>query len=532
MIAFQTLTDSHINNMNDIKTDLQQNYIETIDLEANHSKTTDFYDKNIQLTSLTDLPEEVIRLVLSHLPLVDKFRYERVCKLWQSVVYDMQYKLKFTKCKQNMNNFCYDQTHEVSPVDCLPQIMCNRQKCHQSPVDISVLEYVLNKIGKTLLVINLDSALINETIFELMTNYCPNVHCISLRSSTGITDECLNIIANSYGQQLEHMNLECGANRKIYFTNDGLKNFLQKCPFIQVFYVASIRSQLSYKLNGQHLNLLQNCKVLSAYLPDVPLHDLICYSQEYGSKLVQLNIDGIIYSETTVKDMILVISMLSNLKSLNLSTKIDVPLDTQIIALSKSLPFLTELRIRLHYITITTIEAISYFQNLQVLEIGLWKPFETGLACLSLEPLHYCLTLRNLNIINFVDGDSLFNQIDVYCPNLEVVMLNNVYGCTDELLYSLSKCKKLTSLRLIGSPFIAPEISDNGISEIIRVCPRINLLEIPCSFDLLSDGIVTATLIQTTKRRPLDRITFVYGKLSSEFVFESPSNLIITRKLD
>lgn len=139
---------------------------------------------------LTDLPEECLRLVLSHLPVVDKFRLERVCKLWQNIIYDIQPVLRFTKSGTSVgqsSNFCLNVEHRATNDDWVPQLMTFSCRTRQSPINMSVLEKVLQRFGNTLTAINLDLALINEEVFEVIANYCPNVCCISLSSSTGMS---------------------------------------------------------------------------------------------------------------------------------------------------------------------------------------------------------------------------------------------------------------------------------------------------------------------------------------------------------
>ena len=139
---------------------------------------------------LTDLPEECLRIVLSHLPVIDKFRLERVCKLWQSIIYDIQPVLRFTRLGASSGqtpNFCLESEHRVTNDDWIPQLMTFSCRTRQSPINMSVLETVVQRFGHTLTTINLDLALINEEVFEIIVNNCPNIYCISLSSSTGMT---------------------------------------------------------------------------------------------------------------------------------------------------------------------------------------------------------------------------------------------------------------------------------------------------------------------------------------------------------
>lgn len=150
-----------------------------------------FWESQLQLT---DLPEECLRLVLSHLPVIDKFRLERVCKLWQSVIYDIQPVLRFTKlgaASNQTSNYCLDPQHRVTNDDWVPQLMAFQSRTRQSPINISILEKVLQRFGPTLRTLNLDLALIDEEVFEVIVNYCPNISCISLSSSTGMSKLCL-----------------------------------------------------------------------------------------------------------------------------------------------------------------------------------------------------------------------------------------------------------------------------------------------------------------------------------------------------
>jgi hypothetical protein len=489
--------------------------------EFSDNERSDSYKSDI---TLTDLPEECLRLVLSHLPIVDKFRYERVCKLWQNIIFDLQFSLRFTKLSHNRSpNYCCCADHKVTNDDWIPQLMTFSSRTRQSPINISVLECVLQKCGQSIKSINLDLALINEEVFEVIAKYCPLLCCLSLCSSTGITDECLQIIATNYGPRLSHINLQCAANRQIYFTTKGLSQFLNYCPNISVLFLASIRSQKSYRLSGDHLNLLKNIDFLSAHLPDVTIEGLVRFAELNGStKLTKLIIDGIIYSETSINYMIEVLSMFSNLKSLTLLTNCEFPIDRDLITLAKSLLNLEELHLKVNEITVSTIEALSYFSNLKVLEFGLWKPFETGLLTLSLSPLQFCKELTELRLNNLLLSDLLLENIHIFCPNLKKIYLNNMFDCTDDSLRSLSKCEKLKVIRLLGVPNIASEITENGIIHLLDTMSQLVFLEIPIIFELTDDLI--SCFKQFSKKNPQNYLTFVCEAKSTDIDLNKVNN--------
>ena len=228
----------------------------------------------------------------------------------------------------------------------------------------------------------------------------------------GISDECLKILADNYGSKLKHINLQCAANRQLYFTSAGLNYLLTSCPNLSVLFLASIRSQKTYRLNTTHLDQMSNIRHLCAHIPDCMIADRPAGEQLSHLKnlrqLERLVIDGIVYSETTVDDLFENLSDLKQLKSLQLYSYCETPLDRSFISLATALKDLQELRLRVNAITITTIEALSYFSGLKYLDFGIWKPFETGCLTLSLSPLQFCPQLQVTDEFSFFNLSCLY----------------------------------------------------------------------------------------------------------------------------
>src|SRR6266487_6383441 len=81
----------------------------TTAMEAKESTST---------TTIVDLPDELLSLILSKLPLEDKLRYECVCKLWQKLIYLHVKKVKFYEESINFcKNWCGDHQHEMNEND-------------------------------------------------------------------------------------------------------------------------------------------------------------------------------------------------------------------------------------------------------------------------------------------------------------------------------------------------------------------------------------------------------------------------------
>src|SRR2546422_6344920 len=74
-------------------------------------------------TTINDLPDELLSLILSKLSLEDKLRYECVCKLWQKVIYEHVKKAKFYDNHFNKRNrfdykhWCGDYEHKMDKND-------------------------------------------------------------------------------------------------------------------------------------------------------------------------------------------------------------------------------------------------------------------------------------------------------------------------------------------------------------------------------------------------------------------------------
>lgn len=146
---------------------------------------------------------------------------------------------------------------------------------------------------------------------------------------------------------------------------------------------------------------MSNIRHLSAHIPDCTIADRPASEQlahvQNLTQLERLVIDSIIYSETTVEQLIDNIKELKQLKSLKLYTNCETPLDRAFLTLATDVNTIEELYLKVNCITMTTIEALSYCPNLRVFDFGLWKPFETGCLTLSLECLQYCPRLQVLD---------------------------------------------------------------------------------------------------------------------------------------
>src|SRR6266487_2311648 len=109
-----------------IKRQLTSSTIERVTTRAMKAKqltsistTTTSAMKANELTSTTiisDLPDELLSLILSKLSLEDKLRYECVCKLWQNVIYEHVDKVKFYETQKQkpkiiFRNWCGENQH-------------------------------------------------------------------------------------------------------------------------------------------------------------------------------------------------------------------------------------------------------------------------------------------------------------------------------------------------------------------------------------------------------------------------------------
>src|SRR6266516_4773660 len=86
-------------------------------------------------TTMIDLPDELLSLILSKLSLEDKLRYECICKLWQKFIYQRVDKVAFYEKFKiifvfHYSNWCGEDKHTMDENDL---------------VSIKLLPIILNK---------------------------------------------------------------------------------------------------------------------------------------------------------------------------------------------------------------------------------------------------------------------------------------------------------------------------------------------------------------------------------------------------
>ena len=250
-------------------------------------------------------------------------------------------------------------------------------------------------------------------------------------------------------------------------------------------------------------------------------------------QLERLVIDGIVYSETTVDDLFENLSDLKQLKSLQLYSYCETPLDRSFISLATALKDLQELRLRVNAITITTIEALSYFSGLKYLDFGIWKPFETGCLTLSLSPLQFCPQLQVTDEFSFFNLSCLYlgtgaqtvqlvsdrhavgKTCTQFCPNLRRIHLNNMFDMSDQSLQWLSLCPQLRKIRVTGLTNIASDVTENGLINLLDTSSSLEIIEIPIVFDVSDD--LFSSFIRFGKRYPNNCLKFVCGQKAFTF---------------
>src|SRR6266487_4415760 len=121
-------------------------------------------------TTIIDLPDELLSLILSKLSLEDKLRYECVCKLWKKLIYEQVDKVKFFREKpcpyMVWKNWCREDEHEM---------------CENDFVSIKLLPIIVNKC-KYLRAIDLEDFYWENDLIKIICdeNYLTKIECLHI----------------------------------------------------------------------------------------------------------------------------------------------------------------------------------------------------------------------------------------------------------------------------------------------------------------------------------------------------------------
>lgn len=123
-------------------------------------------------------------------------------------------------------------------------------------------------------------------------------------------------------------------------------------------------------------------------------------------------------------------------------------------------------------------------------------------------------------------SDQSLSFIDQFCPNLEVLLIDNAECITNKTLHSISNLKNLKKVSLIDPV----NVTNEGLATIIDSCAKLEYFWI--GFDVLCKNITNTTLekcIDVAKKnhKRLLRVEFSETAVEVEPDYQVPRNIIV-----
>lgn len=208
-----------------------------------------------------DLNDDVLRLILSYLPLIDKMRSESVSKRFQLLINDLLRNQKAIGMKNmslKRNDCTLDVKHCVNE-DFIDRAFFTFNECNernnyynyycdsQNAIQrndiqcVQNLKTVFNKCPK-ILSIDLRCIQLSHSLVNLIADYCPKLECLNLNSML-IEDSVWYAISDRFSQQLRHLTIRNSikSNQEII-----VQNLIKCCVNLKALKVTEWTPQIKW----------------------------------------------------------------------------------------------------------------------------------------------------------------------------------------------------------------------------------------------------------------------------------------------
>ena len=385
--------------------------------------------------------DDLTELLLSYLPVGDKFRFECLSKQWQRLVFNRQHRivldfyeeLDYNTIKTPKDKHRYNILfeHLFRKLEFLKDIECHHY--------------------------------FNTKTFESIINDCRYIEKIGFNGL--IKDELLNQLFRKFGQRLLSVDLSL-------LFNKHFDNIFKDSPNLR-----------HLKIN-KHLNYLNETylpKLIDIYLPlNVDPLLFTTFTEQYYKQIesIVIRFDDK-SSPDHLKKCLTLISRYPNLESLkiklSMSSKASSPIDSELRLIGIKCKSLKRLSIRSSkWLTNDSLlSVINQFQSLTRLSLTIDSSTQQLLGTIA--DLNNCSQLNKFKLEFNGLTDETFKDIHLFLPNLKIFESNDCVRnhLTDETLISFSRLQCLRSISMIGKQF-----TESGALDLINVCPQIQIIDI------------------------------------------------------
>jgi len=479
---------------------------------------------NYSRDSFDRFGDDLCELILSELLLIDKFRYESVCKQWQRLIFNKHHKLiiDYFDGKYSVKRLRSSSYEETKYYTIFTLHKYSFESLLKKCFNINSIEFNWKCIC-------------DEQTLLLIAKYCSHLQRFTFSSNNGfsLSDEVLSQFGRACGQKLRHFRTDSNFNgnlklllshchnlRSIYAINDSQKlvdcdqSFLPKLQ--EIDFMVTEDSDLTYfeLLANKYFNKMKklticikigdnNNEVISSDINQIFKQMVRFANLEY----LRINLKSY-FGQPFADGLKMIGRMCTKLKFFSFESYDTIILENvfQLFENFKALEYFS-----LHCRYLYRFESVESVD--QTVNYGRVKCFEN---CKNL--LYLKLNLLHLN-------DSNLENIDLYLPNLKLIELKSSKNLTNQSLSLIAKLRGLKSLRISCSN----EISDTSISNLIDSCPLLNDIYFDGNPNISKD--VIETLITKAKKNEKIEYKFYYSGIPIK-IPSIPSNLHISNFWD
>lgn len=399
--------------------------------------------------------DDMFELIISYLPIEDKFRYESVSKRFQRLIYNKQKYLIIDSRRDHIDGLSKRQLFLMRNV---------------FRVNLTALKALLNKC-KSIVDIEMDDKWIDNKsdVLNTIVNNCHYLTAIRFDFNE-VNKRVLNKFIDKFGQQLRHIS--------------DINHFSKSDHFFKL--MAQILPNLS-SISTIGIDSIQN-QILSEKL--VKINDLIVFDANQNKfqlisdkSLINLKFLNI-FIQIEAKPEIKSIEPLSQLKDLRV-LKISAELsDCGSDIWTNTIKSIANNCLHLHtfwfncfakkqFNTKQCFESIAHFSGLKELSFISKARLSSKDDDLDLKCLKNCKNLLALDLRFHTICDETFEGIQTIVPNLRQLTFESTIRqtlITDRALENLSQLKGLQHIEIIGSSKV--NITESGVDSLINSCNR------------------------------------------------------------
>ncbi|XP_054163270.1 uncharacterized protein LOC128961087 [Oppia nitens] len=351
-------------------------------------------------------------------------------------------------------NFCEEECHRCS--DNHREVVLVNDSDDQKPLDKTKFGELINKLGKDLKVVELGGLKLDNDVIGLIANSGAAIECIRIYDCTGVTDEILKLLGQRFSKSLIHVELIGFSNG--FYTNEGIKALILSIGNLEAIHIDSAIAVMA-SMPGTITNMKHVWSKVSGNEKELLTQFTIKYAQYLRNLDITLSATR---SETP--DFVAILGNLTNLFKMSVTATGDTPIDNQLGLIGEKFgPNFKELNICVWSGGDHLLEAVGKFTNLETLTINGRSPMRHIDFRLNtnLEKLSACKKLRHLRLILKNHNPNLYENIDTYLPQLEILELVGL-DIGDGALKCLAKLKNISFLDIAS-----PLLSDGGVINII-----------------------------------------------------------------